>query len=790
MTTAPTIRRQPPDNPALRFDLLRQAGLERLQMGTGALWTDHNLHDPGITILEVLCYALVDLGYRTAFPIEDLLASGDGASGGGANFAPFGPALETLPSRPVTARDYRKLLLDLRIPDGGDLITVRNAFVSRDETTTVFADLLTKKLAQQKPGHIRFESLTINGLYEFLVELVVEKAIPAETPAAAPELAPPTPEQAEKAFAAIRQVYQAQRNLGEDLGTVRRIEPQPLVICLDLDLHPNADVARVLAEAEARLDAHLAPPLPRYSLAELLAKPNPDGSRRTVEEILEGTPPAPVEGGQFLGFWDDDELDQAELPPAVYASDLIRLLTDLDGVAGVRHLQLNHADDPAAPASGYDWILPLQPGKQPVWSQKFIHAFKDVIPVFANPTDLTNRRKTLADERAAQRRRFVRADLEPQPPRGRDRRLTEYVPLRADFPLVYGVGPAGLSNTASPQRRAQASQLRGYLAVFDQFLANYLSQLAHIGELFSVNEALGRTYFAQVVEADPLLWTAGAELETRLNELTEASSDNPALVQRRGQLFDHLLSRVAESFNEIVLHRFATEGEKAVAETVADKAAFLAEYPSLSRNRGGAADVTAATPDVSGFEHRLARLLGLSEAEKPVLVEHHLLRPHPAWPALPPAPEGITALLPLCLDEDCDDCQENLDPYSFRLTLALPARAERFRREDQAQQLAFRAYTERVIRQELPAHLAPKVCWVDEAQFAELQTRWTAWLTTRRDETLGTEAGRQITAELIQTLFSLHNLYPKGTLLDQDPNTPNGHAIVLGRTALGTLEEP
>ena len=41
---------------------------------SGKIWTDHNVHDPGITILEVLCYAMLDLGYRTHLAVEDVLA--------------------------------------------------------------------------------------------------------------------------------------------------------------------------------------------------------------------------------------------------------------------------------------------------------------------------------------------------------------------------------------------------------------------------------------------------------------------------------------------------------------------------------------------------------------------------------------------------------------------------------------------------------------------------------------------------------------------------------------------
>ena len=50
-------------------------GLEKVRELGSQLWTDFNVHDPGITILEVLCYAITDLGYRSSMPITDLLAS-------------------------------------------------------------------------------------------------------------------------------------------------------------------------------------------------------------------------------------------------------------------------------------------------------------------------------------------------------------------------------------------------------------------------------------------------------------------------------------------------------------------------------------------------------------------------------------------------------------------------------------------------------------------------------------------------------------------------------------------
>ncbi len=94
----------------LDFQQLRKEGLEHLGKLSGKIWTDHNMHDPGVTILEVLCYAIMDLGYRVNLPIEDLLQQNP-AENQEPNF--FTP-LEILTVNPVTVLDYRKLFLEIK----------------------------------------------------------------------------------------------------------------------------------------------------------------------------------------------------------------------------------------------------------------------------------------------------------------------------------------------------------------------------------------------------------------------------------------------------------------------------------------------------------------------------------------------------------------------------------------------------------------------------------------------------------------------------------------------------
>ena len=88
-----------PDHISLDFDRLRAEGIRLLENLATEVWTDFNAHDPGITILELLCYALTDLGYRARMlPIQDIAAGPGGEK-------PWFEAVEILPMSPVTARN-------------------------------------------------------------------------------------------------------------------------------------------------------------------------------------------------------------------------------------------------------------------------------------------------------------------------------------------------------------------------------------------------------------------------------------------------------------------------------------------------------------------------------------------------------------------------------------------------------------------------------------------------------------------------------------------------------------
>ena len=105
------INRDNYSSPSLNYDELLKQGIEFIQQFSGKQWSDYNYHDPGITFLEQLCYALTDLGYKANFPIEDiLLAYTDKFDLENNNL--LIPPEKIFPSSPLTSLDYRKVIID------------------------------------------------------------------------------------------------------------------------------------------------------------------------------------------------------------------------------------------------------------------------------------------------------------------------------------------------------------------------------------------------------------------------------------------------------------------------------------------------------------------------------------------------------------------------------------------------------------------------------------------------------------------------------------------------------
>ena len=92
------------------FDSLQKNALETIRELSGQLWTDHAPHDPGITTLDILNYALSELDYQMSFPLEQYLTGSDNRFNP-EDYGLFSPE-RVSGMAPVTPKDYRDHFLD------------------------------------------------------------------------------------------------------------------------------------------------------------------------------------------------------------------------------------------------------------------------------------------------------------------------------------------------------------------------------------------------------------------------------------------------------------------------------------------------------------------------------------------------------------------------------------------------------------------------------------------------------------------------------------------------------
>lgn len=856
MLRKPTIASTPEADPARDQAQLFAHGLDHVRRLSRQTWTDHNIHDPGITTLELLAYALTDLTYRASFPLEDLLAT---ASDNAATMAgQFVSARRILPGRPVTTDDYRKLLIDL--PD------IKNAWL-QPAPLRYHADLAKGTLSATASGAADERPVDVRGLYRVLVEYM-DTVTTAAGRAAADRR--------------VLATLHANRALGDDFTGVAAVEGQPFSLCAEIDLAGDAEPDAVAAQIAFQVDRFLAPAVANYRLAEMLERRHPDGTPYTAPEIFAG----PLLAN---GFIDDGELAAAGLRNEVRLSDIISVIMDIPGVLAIRDIVVNALDVNEQAIEPVDkWRLPVSAGHQPRLSATHgrLVFYKRNVPVPASPVRVAER---LAALREGERRKLETPLADDLPmPLGRWRDTAAYQSFQGDFPNLYGLSESGLPPGATPLRAAQALQFKAYLLFFDQVMANYLAQLAQVRDLFSRRPDLGQTYFSQLVDSFPDWQKVYAEDvdAAALAALVEVPGEGWA---RRNRFLDHLLARYAEEFNDYVQVMQSRFG-LSPAQAAEAKCAFLEDYPQLGAERGLAFDCSRRdaagqwnSDNISGFERRIARLLDIANprrrnlsdipydayaeidatpddefrfrilhpdanrvllssstnyktrndarremeqaillAQQPegyarrvardgrhyfnivdsegeviarrieyfatvealeaaiaelitylrntysgeglYLIEHILLRPEQAG----------DPFMPICQDSACADCTD-ADPYSYRVSIVLPAYVGRFR------DMAFRRFVEETLRQEMPAHILPRICWVNTDDMAAIELAYREWLAIRAGSATAGR-GAKISA-LVDALTRAKNIYPTSGLHDCGVAA---EPFLLGRTALGS----
>lgn len=677
-----TISTKRPAFPDMDYALLREKALEHIQRLSGKVWTDHNTHDPGITTIELLAYAITDLGYRTEYAIADILAPSDNAPP--QDTPSFYTAAQALSCNPTTINDFRKMVMDVtgvknawlepvREPIGdihvkgiydvmieleeddrwGDLnkrilklpmkygdfeMQVEIAIINElnwndfdhiehikinDRKKDLFRygdyryahqanlSLGAKRtdgshfetqlqvriglLGDNSPNHfiipklgigeyiiadeketrhrlddnwfmfvysedepIPFEDDEINLIYDTyrdaMIDLITGKnflnTLNLEYLPKQVHIASIINDIKERLFLS--------RNLCEDFNEIKIVDIQELALDAKFELAPEADPENVLAEVYYCIGEFLSPSIRRYTIDELQEK------GKTIAEIFEG----PL---LYNGFVDDDELKKIQKRSVIYTSQLLSLIMDVPGIRAVRSLTLSHYIHGLLNLENQaDYVRLVNPS---LYLPR-ISADKSKIKIYKyDLEDIFNDKVVLDElENLKRQRRLSKIyncvnDLPI--PKGTFKNIATYYSIQNDFPPIYGIGEDGLSDTSSPERKAKAKQFKAYLIFAEQLLANYLSQLAHLNDLFSFSaNHEPQTYYYQSLNTVPDLKNMGIiegwdKESENYDDSLAADNESPALfLDRKNRFLDHLMGRFAERFDEYAALMHIINSEK------------------------------------------------------------------------------------------------------------------------------------------------------------------------------------------------------------------------------------
>jgi len=570
---ANSISKKEYSNIGLRFDELLEKGIELTQKYSGDIWTDYNYHDPGVTILEYLVYALMDLSYRTNLPIEDLFFLNVDKFDSVQNNLLFAPH-EAFPIDPYTELDYRKMIID-RIK------MVKNAWVNP----------------------IQNDPYGYKGLFEILIqsreELDDQKRAALQNEVAS--------------------LFHQNRNIGNDLVRLKLLNEIPLTIIGKINIDVDAVGEYVMAKIYSEIDDYINPEITSQDPFELIQ----DG--KDTDEVFSG--PKPIHG-----FIPTENLRPKS--DTLFVSRIKDIINKVEGVKNVVSLKVLkkgipvHEDQIIFDNESYPIIEYAGVDSD---TADGIQIFKNNIELDIDPITT---QQLIDFDLAAKRNNYLgKINYKDNLPRGRflPQEIEKHYAIHDDFPIAYGIGRnSQIPRNDSNERKAKSVQLRGYLSFFEQFIANHLAQLTHLRELFSKNNLEGETYYTQYPDGIPLFEEIiFGDPDSFKEYLKTISNQDTNYYTRMNRALDHLLARFSEYIDGDALKKYAMQGnaqsrqhiEKGIIDT---KVRFLKNIIQLSTSRNTAFDYKSTkiwdTDNFSKLELKIGLTLNILHLQKRSLV--------------------------------------------------------------------------------------------------------------------------------------------------------------------------
>lgn len=630
-----TVRKTGVLPPGLDYQALFEAGLDRAQKVSSDIWTDYNRHDPGVTILEQLCFALTDVIYRTSHPIEDLLET------------------------PLPVTDDEVL-----VPGEGD--RVPQNFPRADEifvTTPITRDDLQRYACDVskdircawivQPSNCDGESPDA-GLYD--VEVMLEPRLyPPEDDA-------PDPKEMEQK---VRKELRAVRSLGEDIGEVRVVEPnlQRLRATIESDQQNIADLDR--SDLLARIIHHVADAInPPFQFEDTLARVE---SGVALDDLFDGP--------NFTRGTPGGSLHR-EKQTKVTENEIRALIMQVEGVKRVDFVKLPDAieqtEKPWALDTNYTDGITVQTRDNAIRNRYG--------PIGTTSARLATSDGTRGDPNAVEaklhinlsvehRQEMARDELQPvlrdaavpevlTPAPGKRRaEIGAYRSIQHTFPGIYGLSEYDIPSIVDQGLPSgeEVAQLKGYLMLFEQQIANLLSQIAHMpkllsarphschgqfsGNLLSVKGPRGGPRDSASGTVDLLAHLVDGKCKETsevepcyLKRLTEIAETREQATRRVERKLDHLAARFNEVFPDNAIDDdLSTPLDNWLSDRdmrIAQKREFINDYARLSESRAGAGLMNDVDEKEDAYKTHVAECIrlqaGLTHA--PIVVEHIMLR--------------------------------------------------------------------------------------------------------------------------------------------------------------------
>ncbi|MEJ7913249.1 MAG: hypothetical protein WKF70_08850, partial [Chitinophagaceae bacterium] len=743
MPVTPIIDRDNKLPPAQDYGFLSREAVSLVQSLSGEIWTDFNTHDPGITLLESICYALTDLGYRTSFDIQDILTPEKPSSKAWEKI--FYTARQILPCNPLTLLDYRKLLIDTE--------GVRNAWIEKSDDYEIIMYLQKEDAVRSdRPRYsLTYDSgkgaevLRLRGLYKVFVDY--EDYILKD-------------KREDEIAEVLRKKLQFHRNLCEDFISVSSIEYEKFPIEAVIQVNEGTDIDLINANIYKVIHDFFSPPITFYSLDQMIEK------YETAEDIFDG--PA-----LKFGFIDTKELELSERYKDIHLSDIIHLITGISGVIAVKKFTFGRSDSVYSEFT--EWInevTDMQKTPRLDIENSAISFVRSGDRHRPDRNKQPNRERVMALfsflQSADFRSRLKGTSKDLSVPTGEYMNISDYYPFQHNLPLSYGMSEKYIDDAVDKQAIATAVaewldrkagsqlrriflalleededevrndidslfdspdfepsevkdvidrllnnkstfaiinhiaheiledpdgkkslkerlhqlvdnkpisillsertrvlgmlslkvqkktllqiihqdevdqlraayikfqierldrskqltlQLKGFLMIFEQILADHLSKLSHLRQLLSFDTSFEQSFFPQVL-------TGIQDLEALFIDFSRYKESQIGLIEtedkfisNRNGILDHMIARFSESMDKYSFFMKGYLGKAAGRKLITDKVAFLSDYIQISSYRAKGFDYTMTekswgSDNVEGLKRRICRLLGIENVSR------------------------------------------------------------------------------------------------------------------------------------------------------------------------------